>query len=219
MSFILEALKKSEQERRRERVPDLRTLHQPLTTMPRRSRWRWAAPLLIATNLALIGAAIWWWLPWSQSMTDTPESPRSVARSESVEQGLQLAERHAAAGVGTGNATAPAAPAPGVGGLAEQAPLGQDGPGTSAASTVATPLPVQPYAELAPAVRERLPAMTFSFHVYSANPDRRSIIINDRRLREGEPVGNGVALLEITQEGVILGMDQHRIYLPVLEQW
>jgi general secretion pathway protein B len=73
--------------------------------------------------------------------------------------------------------------------------------------------------ELPDDVRNNLPAMTFSFHVYSTNPQQRTIIINNRRMREGEEISAGVQLQEITEDGVILGYQQYRVHISVLSGW
>ncbi|MEW6220841.1 MAG: general secretion pathway protein GspB [Thermodesulfobacteriota bacterium] len=65
MSYILEALKKSDQERRRGQVPDLRTVQGSLSTpAPQRSRW-----VLVAAGLVLLFGGnvlvVWWLRPWA----------------------------------------------------------------------------------------------------------------------------------------------------------
>src|SRR5689334_13644514 len=59
MSLILDALKKSEQERRRDKGPDLQTIHQPaLLRATRRSYGRWWIIALVVANIAVLG---YWW--------------------------------------------------------------------------------------------------------------------------------------------------------------
>src|SRR5690554_5044720 len=61
MSLILDALKKSEQERRRGRGPDLQSLHQPAMPVPAQRGWLpWAALGLVLVGIN--GAALAWWL-------------------------------------------------------------------------------------------------------------------------------------------------------------
>jgi general secretion pathway protein B len=73
--------------------------------------------------------------------------------------------------------------------------------------------------ELPDDVRNNLPAMTFSFHVYSENPQQRTIIINNRRMREGDEVSAGLQLQQITDDGVVLLFTAHRIHIGVLSGW
>jgi general secretion pathway protein B len=80
-------------------------------------------------------------------------------------------------------------------------------------------LPVQEVDELPEEVRNNLPAMTFSFHVFSSSPQQRTIIINNRRMREGEEVNPGLVLQQITEDGVILLFERHRVHISVLSGW
>jgi general secretion pathway protein B len=73
--------------------------------------------------------------------------------------------------------------------------------------------------ELPEDVRNNLPAMTFSFHVFSSTPQQRTIIINNRRMREGDEVSAGLVLQQITEDGVILLFERHRIHISVLSGW
>lgn len=68
MSFILDALKKSEAERRQGEVPRLQ--NEPLSPLPRR---RQAWPLLLALALLLNGVVFGWWLLYRE------EKPAPVA--------------------------------------------------------------------------------------------------------------------------------------------
>jgi general secretion pathway protein B len=73
MSFILDALKKSEAERRRGEVPRLQ--NEPFSPPPRR-RPLW--PLLLTLALVLNGAALGWWL---LSREEPPAPVAAVAGS------------------------------------------------------------------------------------------------------------------------------------------
>ena len=69
-------------------------------------------------------------------------------------------------------------------------------------------------------VRAEVPGLTFSFHVYSDTPVRRTIIINGRRVREGEWVEKQLLLEEITPKGVILIWNGlHRFSIDVVDGW
>lgn len=210
MSLILDALKKSDQERRRDRAPDLQTIHRPPPrpgAAPRRAPWVWGVALLATVNLAALG---FWW-QWQQ------RQPAMTAAAAAPPQPTAPAPQASAALVPAPTTTSGAAtPAP----LAVPVPV----PATTTAVAPTTaaperPLPIQELWEVPDPVRHALPAMTFSFHVYSANPERRTIIINDRRMRQGDTVGEGVLLEEITEDGVILAVDRHRVHIPVLSDW
>lgn len=51
--------------------------------------------------------------------------------------------------------------------------------------------------------QRELPTLTISAHVYSSNPQQRSMIINNRFLEEGDNIMDGLVLHEITPDGAI----------------
>jgi general secretion pathway protein B len=57
--------------------------------------------------------------------------------------------------------------------------------------------------ELPTEINQQLPPMRISAHVYSDQPDQRFIIVNSRKLREGESTSDGLLLEEVRAEGSI----------------
>ncbi len=74
----------------------------------------------------------------------------------------------------------------------------------------ATPLPTDaPLLEQLPdATRERLGAVEIGVHVYAEAPSSRFLIFNNARLREGEQLDNGLRLIAITADGAIFRFQQ-----------
>lgn len=74
MSYILEALKKSERERQRGSVPDLHTIQAVQEASPTKRRALWP---LLACAVLLVNAAIllWWSRPWSPASPPLGGSP------------------------------------------------------------------------------------------------------------------------------------------------
>lgn len=64
----------------------------------------------------------------------------------------------------------------------------------------------------------RIPEMIFSFHVYSDKPSSRTIIINGRRLKEGAMVTSRIKLRMISATGVILHAHGRFFHVDVYEQ-
>ncbi len=67
--------------------------------------------------------------------------------------------------------------------------------------------------------QESVPALDFSFHVFSREPEKRTIIINGRRMREGQMVASGMRLRVITETGIILHYRDRFFHVDVIEKW
>ncbi len=63
------------------------------------------------------------------------------------------------------------------------------------------PLPIE---QLPNELASKLSPMTISSHIYSTEANRRSIVVNDQRLVEGDYVFTGVQVKQITHQGMIV---------------
>lgn len=191
MSYILDALKKSQQERQQQQGPTLQTLQSHPPPMSRQTNpWPWLFALTLVLVLAAAG-----YLYWQQSLGMVPAA-EPVVSSKAADQ--------------TDSTRAVSEPR-----LADE-------PATVAVSEAATvtPPPLQEMYQLPDPVQQQMPALTFSFHVYSTTPERRTIIINGQRLREGASISGDLTLEEITEQGVILNWkNRHRVFISVVENW
>jgi general secretion pathway protein B len=93
MSYILDALKKSERERKRGTVPDVLTVQGGMQqTKNRRTLW----PVIIVTVLFLnIALLMWWFAPWKADSRKTAavDSPADTRLQDSVRPEASLASR------------------------------------------------------------------------------------------------------------------------------
>ncbi len=196
MSYILDALNKSDQEKQKRRVtPGLDTRH-TVTAAPQRSRWPWAIgfALLVGMN----GAALYWWLGQEAAPAKVSQSTPSAITEPVPQPG-----------------TEPASPP-----LPEQGQLITPGdyarlqsnapPATSAPSSIAS-LPAN--------IQRDLPELVFSSHIYASDADLRMVNINGTSLREGDIVADDVRLVEITEEGVVLAFRDYEFEVSVLRDW
>lgn len=248
MSLILEALKKSENQRRLGEMPNLAT--PVIATRKRRS----LLPVLAAAIAVALAAG--WWLqrggtpalapaerpvatvPASQpaaerrtALTDTAKAPPTRTPRAAADAAKPAAPADAVADVQTPAAqptppTAAAAtkplpaPAPAVAaGPAATNPVVNPSPAPAAPVVTPAPaLPAQPALpklwELPYATRRELPAMQLTMQVYSDDPGKRFVILNDVRQTEGAELGKGLYLREIRQDGLIMEVDGTRFFYP-----
>ena len=65
--------------------------------------------------------------------------------------------------------------------------------------------------DMPPAYRATFPALAVDVHVYNDNPQRRFVLINGRRYREGEALGEGPRLVQIVPEGVVFDWHNEQV--------
>lgn len=191
MSYILEALKKSEQERHRGRTPDLQALHTAPAQTDRPRRW-WPYALMLA--LLLNAGLLLTWYPWEATR---PEPAAAPAPSTIV---------------------APTPPKPAVAPPVLQMPSPVPATTTPPAAqtpVLAAPTPPQenrilPLSDLPPEVRRGIPEMSFAVHLYSAKPAERMVSINGKMMKEGQEVTTGLKLEQITSDGMIFSYQGYR---------
>ena len=220
MSLILEALRKSEADRRRGERP---SLHGELPPSIPISRGR-AGPVarLVVVAIAALGIG-WgtyaWWTRTSDA--DPLPSTASVARTPSASApGPRLPPvKHLtppAVIAPSAPAVAPRAPAP-------SAPLRQ--PPAKAPPTLPLPVPVPTptvgngdrtlhLSDLDPGQRKALPPLKLSMHMWNDDPSQRFVILDGNRLREGDRIGDAV-VTAITREGVVLDWEGRRLLVPI----
>ena len=200
MSFILDALKKSESDRQRQNAPDISDV--PLAT-GKSATPRWSLLLigLLAVNLAVLVFVL---IKPSQVMTPSTAAPGTtapVAVSTPATQPPQAAAE-------IRPVPQSEAPMPAV--LEDVSADNQPGP----AAAVSQPI-VQ---SAAPAVTETrltfndvrlagdldLPDLNIDIHVYSSQPADRFVFINMNQYRENTTLAEGPLLRAITSEGALL---------------
>lgn len=230
MSYILEALKKSERERKKEGVPDLQADHSlPLSSIPsRKPLARWLAGVMV---LLFIGGGGWFWWqgqegdqPLSLDEQQVPALPPAIASppvpplasmvSESSSEPVKLSPRiqekisrevrQAVTEVREQNQPVPVP-------VVEAAPVIPEEKEEQVHEITDNPLPekhLEPapflFEELPAKVRNNIPELSFAGHVYADDAEKRLIVINNRIVREGDLISKGLSLVQITLDGVIM---------------
>lgn len=221
MSFILDALKKSENERQRSTGPGIYELKvaQPRARFP---LWAVIIATLLGVNL-LVG--IWYLL---RNDVPTPPAPSESRGPPAVPE------------------TAPPLPPPPMAPASGNSPAGGE-TRTDLERGIFNPADFEPAAEpdetpgaestatessrgavqRRPAVAglpsrddltlegNAVPEASMSLHVYDSNPARRFAFINGRRAQEGDILPNGLHVESITPEGAVLDWQGRRFLLAL----
>ncbi len=231
MSFILDALRKSEAARRRSEAPDLFAT-MPAAPEPARTHASWPLWLLGAVAALSLTATLWL---LAQRMPETPKVPpiadtaaQAAPRSASIDNDTIAAPDPATTSTPVMPASVPASvpePSPTT---AQAPPLDRTPPVAATLPPPATPLtsptreppepppepadippPLPPagsavtLAELDPAVRKLLPPLKLSMHLWNETAAQRFVILDGQRLREGDLLGE-LVIERITREGAVL---------------
>jgi len=216
MSFILDALKKSESERQRQAGPALLEMR---IVRPARRLPIWA---LVVGVLLIISVGVLAWLAWRPAPAPatalTAASPPANAAMTSSAPAAVVAQTPLGAPAGAPGsalapatlATPPAATPQTVQPSSQATNAATDGNPADTEPAVAAPAGsareaigsgnLRTYAELGGS----LPELRLDLHVYAANPAERYAFINMHKVREGEVTAEGVQVKEITREGVVL---------------
>lgn len=220
MSFILDALKKSEAERRRQSAPGLL---EPGFAPARSGLPPWAIALvaLLAINLIVLSVIL---LRRSTGRADTPVAAvRSVAPASTAAAGSAGPGPPAAAPIDDTPVYAtevPVAPEENPIVAAARRPVGAaSAPDSRQASAPATdetgadevlPTLAQMHFDGADA----LPPLHPDVHVYAADPAQRFVFINGRKYVEGSELREGPTVRRIRRDGVELDYRGRRFLLP-----
>jgi general secretion pathway protein B len=224
MSLILEALRKSEAERRRAQIPDLLAEPQatPTPTAVRSiPRWPFAAAVLVALLVVAVAIRALWPVTTPLPVASTPAPPPThVQADRSTPIRASLPPRTQPVVVAP--ATAPPLPTPvAPTKQAVAAPVASEAPPPSAptesSSTLATPPVVDTalrVSDLAIDERQQLPPLKMSMHMWNADRAQRFVILDGIRLNEGDRIGDAV-VSEIQADGVLLSWHGRMLVLPL----
>jgi len=78
MSYILDALEKSEKKQRTGKVPDLQTVHADVSSRVERRQW-WIFPVIGLLVLQAV-AVLWWLRPWQENKVVTEQIPAGTVQ-------------------------------------------------------------------------------------------------------------------------------------------
>jgi len=191
MSYILDALNKSDRERQRLAPPALSSIHGRGRVRASGNGAFVRGALLSAAVLVTAAAGLW--LARNLQFVDSAREPPAAVSLEAQ----------------SGAAIEPAAAAP--------RPAIE--PALAAAPTeepTAAPGELLEIWQLSDAEQRYLDQLDVTLHVFSTDPAQRTVIINGLRAREGQPLGQDLHLLEIVPDGLILEFQGQRVHLATV---
>ena len=201
MSFILEALKKSENKYRRKSGQNPRTIHEPVPRNNVKSRvWVLGILLLLLVNAALL---LWFFAPWQQPSSSQTAAFFPVDAAPVKSKTVESVTPQAFSSPRQTN-TVPVSVV-----SQKQQPV-----------TTALPVPrnenqVYSFGQLPVSIQKRIPALQMSLHAYNRDDKSASMVqLNDRIMREGDAITDKILLQKITADGAVLRYDGYLFLLP-----
>jgi general secretion pathway protein B len=227
VSFILDALRKSEHERQRSSVPGLS--HVPLAA-PKGQMPRWAIALIATLAVAVVALGAAWLLarrtpPPAPAAGSAPEpaavplalppEPSRAARNPMPPPARGASADSLSAAVPSDQApksSARAAPAsdPSAGDEADAAPAQRP---PAAAQPQRSSEPTLPSAAALAAEGVAVPPLKLELHAYSERPAARFVFVNGRKYVEGDTLADGPKVVAIEPNGVVLSQLGRRFLL------
>jgi len=205
MSFILEALKKSENKRRKKSVKLPRSIHEPVAYKIARPRsWTMWIFVVLVANAALL---FWFFGPWpstSSTVTTTQQSPALPLVQPDEDRLTQ----------------SPPESIPAAQPSKQVAQQQTDLTVVDQALPKALPVPrndkhVYAFQQLPPAIKTQIPVLKMSLHAYNRSDTKTSLVqINNRIYREGDEINATLSLEQITEDGAVIRYDGYRYLLP-----
>ncbi|MCH7820818.1 MAG: general secretion pathway protein GspB [Proteobacteria bacterium] len=183
MSFILDALKKSEAERQQQGSAEFSSVPSS-TDSPRPTRWLWMLAALLGFNLAVLLGLVF-------ILNEPPEAPAPIELTPDT-----------AADDAIPTATTPSF-VDEVAKARERRPVAKE-PGAILPMPSTTPPRIPIIDELRLNGTLQLAELHIDIHVYSEVADERFVFINMVKHRENSQLDEGPIVAEITPDGVIL---------------
>ena len=228
MSYILEALKKSQAERQLGELPSIHAPHVPLHDGAASGAARRTPVWLALGGVAVaVAAALLLWQPW-QADAAAPAAAAVVPAvlAQAVPAPLPMAAPPAAVAPAPVAAfVPPAATAAPVHHARPVAEPKQETPGQAVSPPVAAPAPAVPptpaaeesvpgMRDLPEPIQRQIPAIAIGGYIYSKNPADRLLLIDKVLRHEGEELAPGLVLEKLQPKAAIFSFKGYRYRVP-----
>ena len=208
MSFILEALKKSEKKHRNKGEASPRTIHEPV---PRNSS-KFRLGLAVLSILLVTGTALLFWFLGSWQRTSSLPTENISLASVPPEKSVEFQTN-----------SSPAISSPRQN---NNEPISSETQ-TSPVDIKKQPEVIKPllvprnekrvyrFGQLPVSIQHRIPLMNMSLHAYNRGDASASMVqLNGKIMHEGDAVTDTIRLEQISADGAILNYDGYRFLLP-----
>lgn len=211
MSYILEALRRSQAERERGQVPGLNAQPVAVAALPAPREgppWRWLLAALLGA-LATVALLAWFWraqpAPPAATVAAAPAPAPVPAPTLAAAPAPVVAPSPATLPVVvTAPPVTPAVtPNPAPNAVTSQAP-----------TPASTPRTVR-FSDLSAEQRRELPALSMGGSVWSESALSRFVIVNGQVVREGDTAAPGVVVDRIGPKSVVLRWRELRLEVPI----
>jgi general secretion pathway protein B len=231
MSYILDALRKSQQARQPGTAPRTGAVHNISLALPVNGWWLALGVVLL---LGMLAAVL---LFWRGTVANLPDPPAAPATGEPVAAAPASAPAPGAVEKPVPASESPARKTAAVTDLAEQARLPVPAPPpkkiavtrneikpavnhrpetikTATAPAVPLVMDDTPLLQQMPQDFQRaLPALAVTIHVYSHDVSQRILFINNREYRKGSQIDGGIRVEDIVPDGAVLSFRGERFKL------
>lgn len=241
MSYILDALRKSESERKQGRIPDLGTSVQ-MVHKTRRAGLHWSVWIVLALVVnAGVVAYLFWPRPVAPAQTvvsaiasqkastpgtssntaakslQTPAAvPAKVASSPQTAPALTSSSTPQPAATPSATTAVPTLIVPSSADHKAQQPAAVESASSSPSLDQPNSIPL--LADESPSFQKQVPPLHFSGHIYSSVPSARRVVINDMYLGEGDWLGD-LQVQRITESGVVFDLHGQLFRVGVVSDW
>lgn len=73
--------------------------------------------------------------------------------------------------------------------------------------------------ELGRSLQARIPAMSFTTHIYATDPSERWVKINGKTIKEGQWMSSSLQLIDINPQYIVMAIDGRKFTLAALTDW
>ena len=213
MSYILDALKKSEQERGNGSIPGVQTVHSSsLNYNNKKTYWPY---ILIAAVLLNLVAIIYFVLDKENNTIVEDVATKDQSTTEIINAPAKTIEQTQEENKQTAQVTATEKPI--TLNTVETSSEKQTAP--AASREISSNRTIVEYYDLPEHIKQQLPKIIITAHVYSSNPAQRSIVINNNFMEESEYVIDDLVLYEITRDGAIFSYHETLFHRGIVNTW